>query len=396
MAAALAGRQPRVREQLREVLRGQRRHLPCLHAHACALPPLPAPVRTCPRPKSTHTHRCPRQVRCRPSVVIDGYNETIDRREGICRDPEKSVVIRATDNCPCKYADNEYSNRRWCCHDHGLQHFDMSLWAFEKASQQRRACLRFGVPGTAHIQCLAAGRLADSPARPPCSLAAGGANLRLQGQQHRDHRGVLEARALQLPAAAREAGASSGQADPRCAPCARHGACAAQPQSIGCVPRAEAHASGAALAGRGLPLWVALPVSEYRAPLRPAGEPVPKDAKRQEEFPWVRRGDPEGRRQGESPAGRSLIRGGTCSERAPLLPPPARQDGRGFAVASCPSAPPCCWPTMQVPPKRRTTTSQRRPTAAASLTPPSSARAAGATCPTRTLGSATRCARARG
>jgi hypothetical protein len=82
--------------------------------------------------------------------------------------------------------------------------------------------------------------------------------------------------------------------------------------SLGCVPRAEAHASGAALAGRGLPcfgllclfpslFWVALPVSEYRAPLRPAGEPVPKDAKLPEEFPWVRRGDPEGRRQGEPP-----------------------------------------------------------------------------------------------
>lgn len=143
------------------------------------------------------------EVRCRPSVVIDGYNETIDRREGICRDPEKSVIIRATDNCPCKYDGNAYSNRRWCCHDHGLQHFDMSLWAFEKLVVQ-----------TSDYKISNIGIIGVSWRRVPCS-----------------YRPPPEKQALPLD--------------------------------------------------------------------RPTpGEAVPKDARRPEEAPWVRRGDPEGKRQG--------------------------------------------------------------------------------------------------
>eukprot|EP00877_Chromochloris_zofingiensis_P011457 jgi/Chrzof1/6565/Cz19g01080.t1 len=69
------------------------------------------------------------EVSCRPATFNDGYGSQLDR-EGVCKDPSKSVVVRITDTCPCYYPDNAYSNKRWCCGD--AYHMDLSQWAFEK------------------------------------------------------------------------------------------------------------------------------------------------------------------------------------------------------------------------------------------------------------------------
>jgi len=59
----------------------------------------------------------------------DNYGNEMNR-EHVCFDSAASVIVRTTDACPCNYADNFYSNKRWCCGD--MTHFDVSIWAFEK------------------------------------------------------------------------------------------------------------------------------------------------------------------------------------------------------------------------------------------------------------------------
>jgi len=73
------------------------------------------------------------EVKCRNTVLTDGYGESIDR-SSVCFDDTKSVVVRTVDNCPCQYPSNEYSNKRWCCGDAGAgsAHMDLSVWSFEK------------------------------------------------------------------------------------------------------------------------------------------------------------------------------------------------------------------------------------------------------------------------
>ena len=36
--------------------------------------------------------------------------------------------------CPCTYAANADSNKRWCCGD--MPHLDMSQWALEKITKE--------------------------------------------------------------------------------------------------------------------------------------------------------------------------------------------------------------------------------------------------------------------
>lgn len=77
------------------------------------------------------------EVACDPSGFSDNYGNSLDRSSA-CFDTEASVVVRITDTCPCNYAGNSFSNKRWCCGD--MDHFDLSMWAFEKL-----APLRWGV-----------------------------------------------------------------------------------------------------------------------------------------------------------------------------------------------------------------------------------------------------------
>eukprot|EP01025_Chloroclados_australasicus_P038270 TRINITY_DN392_c0_g1_i1.p2 TRINITY_DN392_c0_g1~~TRINITY_DN392_c0_g1_i1.p2 ORF type:complete len:406 (-),score=57.98 TRINITY_DN392_c0_g1_i1:1727-2944(-) len=74
------------------------------------------------------------EVQCNPTYFTDGYGQTLDR-VGVCRDASSSVVVTVTDTCPCIYATNAYSNKRWCCGD--MNHFDLSVWAFEKLAEHR-------------------------------------------------------------------------------------------------------------------------------------------------------------------------------------------------------------------------------------------------------------------
>eukprot|EP01025_Chloroclados_australasicus_P038219 TRINITY_DN391_c0_g2_i1.p1 TRINITY_DN391_c0_g2~~TRINITY_DN391_c0_g2_i1.p1 ORF type:complete len:427 (-),score=42.61 TRINITY_DN391_c0_g2_i1:1719-2912(-) len=74
------------------------------------------------------------EVQCNPTYFTDGYGQTLDRIN-VCRDSGASVVVTITDTCPCIYATNAYSNKRWCCGD--MNHFDLSVWAFEKLAEHR-------------------------------------------------------------------------------------------------------------------------------------------------------------------------------------------------------------------------------------------------------------------
>ena len=56
------------------------------------------------------------------------------RRTSACKSEDASVVVTITDACPCVYPGNAYGNKRWCCGD--MDHFDMSIWAFEKIAQK--------------------------------------------------------------------------------------------------------------------------------------------------------------------------------------------------------------------------------------------------------------------
>lgn len=51
------------------------------------------------------------EIRCASRDFTDGYDNRIDRK-GVCLDPGRSVVIKLSDDCPCNYAANYYSNRR--------------------------------------------------------------------------------------------------------------------------------------------------------------------------------------------------------------------------------------------------------------------------------------------
>ncbi len=59
-----------------------------------------------------HCRRC-YEVKCNPEEFSDNYGEKLDRRDA-CLDKDASLVIKITDTCPCKYAANAFSNKRWC------------------------------------------------------------------------------------------------------------------------------------------------------------------------------------------------------------------------------------------------------------------------------------------
>lgn len=84
----------------------------------------------------TYSGSCGRcyEVKCDPTSFQDNYGNHLDRRWS-CYDPNWSVVVTTTDTCPCNYATNLYSNKRWCCGD--MDHFDLSVWTFEKLSERR-------------------------------------------------------------------------------------------------------------------------------------------------------------------------------------------------------------------------------------------------------------------
>eukprot|EP01023_Acetabularia_acetabulum_P047060 TRINITY_DN4933_c0_g2_i3.p1 TRINITY_DN4933_c0_g2~~TRINITY_DN4933_c0_g2_i3.p1 ORF type:complete len:276 (+),score=50.75 TRINITY_DN4933_c0_g2_i3:125-952(+) len=74
------------------------------------------------------------EVKCNPSSFTDNYGQKLDRSHQ-CYDSAVSVVVTVTDTCPCNYATNSYSNKRWCCGD--MDHLDLSVWAFEKLAEKR-------------------------------------------------------------------------------------------------------------------------------------------------------------------------------------------------------------------------------------------------------------------
>ncbi|GMH45816.1 hypothetical protein BSKO_13779 [Bryopsis sp. KO-2023] len=69
------------------------------------------------------------ELACEGMVFSDNYGESIDRRDA-CRSGTDTVIVTVVDSCPCQYAQNMYSNQRWCCGD--MDHFDISIFAFEK------------------------------------------------------------------------------------------------------------------------------------------------------------------------------------------------------------------------------------------------------------------------
>lgn len=79
------------------------------------------------------------EVKCDPRWITDNYGGSYDRTAA-CFNPAASVIVRITDDCPCTYPANAYSNKRWCCDD--VEHLDMSIWAFEKL-----ALTKWGVIG---------------------------------------------------------------------------------------------------------------------------------------------------------------------------------------------------------------------------------------------------------
>ncbi|KAL4448260.1 hypothetical protein ABPG75_005479 [Micractinium tetrahymenae] len=74
------------------------------------------------------------EIKCNPVKFTDGYGAALDRTSA-CYDPDASVVITIVDACPCNYAGNYYSNKRWCCGD--MDHFDISVWAFERLASTK-------------------------------------------------------------------------------------------------------------------------------------------------------------------------------------------------------------------------------------------------------------------
>lgn len=78
------------------------------------------------------------EIACRNAVFTDGYGEEIDRTQS-CFNEAESLVVRIVDACPCEYAPNAYSNKKWCCQDSGAgdMHTDLSVWAFEKLARKK-------------------------------------------------------------------------------------------------------------------------------------------------------------------------------------------------------------------------------------------------------------------
>ena len=81
------------------------------------------------------------EVRCRDEAYTDGYGHQYDGQ--VCHNTTESLVVRVVDACPCQYAANAYSNKRWCCQDAdaGDMHVDMSVWAFEKLAKKNKGSM---------------------------------------------------------------------------------------------------------------------------------------------------------------------------------------------------------------------------------------------------------------
>eukprot|EP01023_Acetabularia_acetabulum_P024986 TRINITY_DN239_c0_g1_i1.p4 TRINITY_DN239_c0_g1~~TRINITY_DN239_c0_g1_i1.p4 ORF type:complete len:198 (+),score=41.82 TRINITY_DN239_c0_g1_i1:172-765(+) len=99
------------------------------------------------------------EVQCDPTWFNDGYGASLDRTH-VCRDQDASVVVSVTDTCPCNYASNAYSNKRWCCGD--MEHLDLSIWAFEKLSEHR-----WGVIGIKYRQVTCSHQPSKKASIPP-------------------------------------------------------------------------------------------------------------------------------------------------------------------------------------------------------------------------------------
>lgn len=67
-------------------------------------------------------------------------------RSTACYDPEKSVVVKIVDSCPCVHQ-NFYSNQRWCCGD--AAHIDLSHDVFKMVS--RWTCFTRGLLHAASV-----------------------------------------------------------------------------------------------------------------------------------------------------------------------------------------------------------------------------------------------------
>ena len=89
------------------------------------------------------------ELRCVPSLVPSESSNL--PRCGACRRDAPPLVVRITDACPCKYAPNAASNKRWCCGD--VPHFDLAAGAFDMLAASRAA----GVLGIAfrRVPCAA-------------------------------------------------------------------------------------------------------------------------------------------------------------------------------------------------------------------------------------------------
>lgn len=101
------------------------------------------------------------EVRCDPRWISDLYGGSFDRTTA-CSDPSQSIIVRITDDCPCTYPPNGYSNKRWCCND--VEHLDMSIWAFEKL-----APTKWGVIGLKYrsVPCTNTPTIAAPPVAQP-------------------------------------------------------------------------------------------------------------------------------------------------------------------------------------------------------------------------------------
>lgn len=63
------------------------------------------------------------EVKCHPMDMYDRYGGELKRSmHNVCKDPNRSVVVKIIDTCPCDH------NHKWCCGD--MDHFDLSKHAF--------------------------------------------------------------------------------------------------------------------------------------------------------------------------------------------------------------------------------------------------------------------------
>ena len=89
-----------------------------------------------PRPIITTNSKC-KEVKCKNFNFNDGYGQFLDR-SGVCFDENKSLVVMITDTCPCSYAANYYSNKRWCCGD--MYHREFLFCCVRARNQRVSAC----------------------------------------------------------------------------------------------------------------------------------------------------------------------------------------------------------------------------------------------------------------